>query len=154
MFAASFRIATVTAFVIGNWLFQQGQPLLLLGVVGAAELGVDSLLLLELLVGSAVLPLTLVDVLPWIESLELSHQELLLRLLVIAVILRRLGIHGELLRIVVPEVLLKWLLLIRLLEILLVTVLSLRQLGWQAAELWHARSLLLGELQQVCWLRL
>ena len=97
MFAASFRIATVTAFVIGHWLVQQGQPLLLLGVVGAAELGVDSLLLLELLVGSAVLPLTLVDVLPWIESLELSHQELLLRLLVIAVILRRLGIHGELL---------------------------------------------------------
>ena len=97
MFAASFRIATVTAFVIGHWLVQQGQPLLLLGVVGAAELGVDSLLLLELLVGSAVLPLTLVDVLPWIESLELSHQELLLRLLVIAVICGRLGIHGELL---------------------------------------------------------
>ena len=97
MFAASFRIATVTALVVGHWLVQQRQPLLLLGVVGAAELGVDSLLLLELLVGSAVLPLTLVDVLPWIESLELSHQELLLRLLVIAVILRRLGIHGELL---------------------------------------------------------
>ena len=51
-----------------------------------------------------------------------------------------------------PEVLLKWLLLIGLLEILLVTVLSLRQLGWQAAKLWHARSLLLGELQQVSWL--
>ena len=97
MFAASFRIATVTALVIGHWLVQQGQPLLLLGVVGAAELGVDSLLLLELLVGSAVLPLTLVDVLPRVESLELSHQELLLRLLVITVILRRLGIHGELL---------------------------------------------------------
>ena len=97
MFAASFRIATVTALVVGHWLVQQGQPLLLLGVVGAAELGVDSLLLLELLVGSAVLPLTLVDVLPWIESLELSHQELLLRLLVIAVICGRLGIHGELL---------------------------------------------------------
>ena len=97
MLPTSFRIATVTALVVGHWLVQQRQPLLLLGVVGAAELGVDSLLLLELLVGSAVLPLTLVDVLPWIESLELSHQELLLRLLVIAVILRRLGIHGELL---------------------------------------------------------
>ena len=51
-----------------------------------------------------------------------------------------------------PEVLLKWLLLIGLLEILLVTVLSLRQLRWQAAQLRHARSLLLGELQQVSWL--
>ena len=96
MLPTSFRIATVSALVVGHWLVQQRQPLLLLGVVGA-KLGVDSLFLLELLVGSAVLPLTLVNVLPWVESLELPHQELLLRLLVIAVILRRLGIHGELL---------------------------------------------------------
>ena len=85
MLPTSFRIATVTALVVRHWLVQQRQPFLLLGVVGA-KLGVDSLFLLELLVGSAVLPLTLVDVLPWVKSLELPHQELLLRLLVIAVI--------------------------------------------------------------------
>ena len=67
MLPTSFTIATVGALVIGHWLVQEGQPLLLFGVV------LCFLLLLELLVGSAGLPLTLVDVFPRVKSLQLPH---------------------------------------------------------------------------------
>ena len=81
MLTASFTISAVGALVIGHWLVQEGQPLLLLRVV------LCFLLLLELFVGSAILPLTLVDVFPRVESLQLPHQELLLRLLVVRLVL-------------------------------------------------------------------
>ena len=67
MLPTSFTIAAVGTLVIGHWLVQEGQPLLLFRVV------LSFLLLLELLVRSAVLPLTLVDVFPRVKSLKLPH---------------------------------------------------------------------------------
>ena len=96
-----------SSFVICHRLVQERQLFLVLGVV-AADFGVHSLLLLELLrfVGVAVLALGcrrlllgLVNVFPRVESLQLSHQELLLRMCVRLSVSNclRLCIDGQLL---------------------------------------------------------
>ena len=93
-------------------LVEQRDPLLVIGLI-LADLGVDSLLL-ELLL---IVLLALINVLSRVKCLQLSHEELLLRLRVIWMRSDWLlsSIDGKLLRLVVPVIRLKdlWLMLLR-----------------------------------------